>query len=277
MPDRTILPARSPAYTSAGLSMTLRSRSWTALLLGGVALTARVAHADPSPTEIAAAKQAFESAVTLEADQKWVDASAKLRVALAIKDTPGLRFHLAHCEERQGFLVEAALDYDRASELLKQGAKAPDVQKLLVPASAELKRRIPRVTVQIPTDAVSPVAELDGKAYAPSELALGETLNPGPHQLKVSATGRSPFENSFSLKEGDQIAIVAELPAYQRPVGGAAAVGAPAARSAAQAPVPRADSAASGRSGAGASARLYLLVGESAVTVAGLALGIGYA
>jgi len=260
-----------------GLCMAFRSQSLMALMFGGLALTSGVAHAEPSPTEIATAKQAFENAVLLEADQKWVDATSKLHVALAIKDTPGLRFHLAHCEERQGFLVEAALDYDRASELLKQGAKAPDVQKLLVPASAELKRRIPRVTVEIPTDAVSPAAQLDGKAYAPSELALGEALNPGPHQLKVSASGRSPFESSFSLKEGDQLAIVAELPVYPAPVGGATPAGAPVTPSVQSAPLPRVDSSASGRSAAATSARGYLLVGESALTVAGLALGIGYA
>ncbi len=253
--------------------MTFRSQSISALLLGSVALCSGVAHADPSQTGIATAKQAFESAVALEAEQKWVDATAKLRVALAVKDTPGLRFHLAHCEEQQGFLIEAALDYDRASELMKQGAKAPDVQKLLVPASADLKRRIPRVTVEVPTDAVSPEAQLDGKAYPLSELALGEALNPGPHQLKVSASGRRPFESSFSLKEGDQITIAAELPVSQAPLANSAVRVAPSA----EPPLLRADSAPKERSVTAASAKSYLLVGESAVTVAGLALGIGYA
>src|SRR5450755_2391939 len=242
-----------------------RARSFEAVLLCGAVLWAGAAHAEPSPTEISMARQAFESAVALEADQKWAEATVKLRVALAIKDTPGLRFHLAHCEEQQGFLVEAALDYDRASELLRQGAKAPDVQKLLAPASAELARRIPRVIVEIPNDAPSPVAELDGKAYAPSELALGQALDPGSHLLKVSASGRVPFESSFSLKEGDQISIVAHLPSRPAPaaigtLGGAAVVAPPGGPTS---PGPRVDWTASTQPGKQSSLKSYLLIGES--------------
>ena len=257
--------------------MTLRARSFRALLLCGIAFGARQAHADPSTAELSNARQAFESAVVLEADQKWVEATLKLREALAVKDTPGLRFHLAHCEEQQGLLVEAVLDYDRASELLRQGAKAPDVQKLLVPASAELKSRIPHISVEIPSDVQNAVAELDGKAYAPSELALGTPLNPGPHQLKISGRGRGAFERSFALKEGEQITIRAELPSGP-PDGGVSAPSTSLSASPAQ-PVPSfapADSSKTAGAGARSSPKLYLLLGESAVTVAGLALGIGY-
>jgi hypothetical protein len=272
------VPARSPAYTGPELNMTFRSRHLQALLVCGVALTSRWAHADPSAAELSGARQSFESAVALEADQKWAEATVKLRAALAIKDTPGLRFHLAHCEEQQGFLVEAALDYDRASELLRQGAKAPDVQKLLAPASAELARRIPRVIVEIPNGAPSPVVELDGRAYAPSELALGQPLDPGSHLLKVSASGRIPFESSFSLREGDQISIVAQLPSRPAPgtigtLGGAAVVAPPGGP---MSPGARADWTAGTQTGTRSSLKLYLLIGESAVTVAGLAVGIGY-
>src|SRR5450755_1494539 len=275
MPDRTSVPARSPAYTGPELNMTFRSRHLEALLVCGVALTSRWAHADPSAAELSGARQSFESAVALEADQKWAEATVKLRAALAIKDTPGLRFHLAHCEEQQGVLVEAALDYDRASELLRQGAKAPDVQKLLAPASADLKRRIPHVTVEIPSDVSNPVAQLDGKAFAPSELALGLALNPGSHQLKVSARDRSPFDREFSLKEGDQISIRAELKSNALPPSALGATPAPqSAQPGASAPVVAAKPAAAPRK---PSAKPFLLLGESAVAVAGLALGVGYA
>jgi len=194
-----------------------------------------------------------------------------LRAALTVKDTPGLRFHLAHCEEEQGQLVEASLDYDRASELLRQGAKAPDVQKLLVPASADLKRRIPRVSVEIPSDVPNPTAQIDGKPYAPSELALGQTLNPGQHQLSVSALGRDPFVSMFTLKEGDQVSIRVELKDTPR-----------ATRAMPQPPtsgprVPvRSASAPPAPSGNATSPKLYLMIGESAVTVAGIALAVGY-
>jgi hypothetical protein len=249
--------------------MTLRSRTFETLLVCGLALGSRSAYSEPSAAEMSTARQAFEAAVALEADQKWVEASVKLHAALAVKDTPGLRFHLAHCEEQLGLLVEAAADYDRASELLGQGAKAPDVQKLLVPASEALKRRIPRVSVEIPADIGNPVAQIDGKAFAQSELSLGEPLNPGRHELKISAVGRSPFENSFVLKEGDAVSIHADLKEFPAAASGGSS--APGSTELASAPA-RADA----RPKAGMSPKAYLLIGESAVTVAGLALGIGY-
>ncbi|MET0791333.1 MAG: hypothetical protein ABW061_07400, partial [Polyangiaceae bacterium] len=176
-----------------------------------VAATARVAHAEPAAADLSVAKQAFENAVSLEGERRWAEAALKLRQAIAVKDTPGLRFHLAHCEVEQGHLVEAALEYDRASELLRQGAKAPDVQKLLGPASDALKSRIPRVTVQLPPDLKSPTASLDGKVYPPSELELGTPLNPGRHWLRISAVGRRPFEQILVLTEGEPVVVRPQL------------------------------------------------------------------
>jgi hypothetical protein len=252
--------------------MTLRPPALETLLLCSVVLTAHHAHAQPTAAEISTARRAFESAVALEADQKWIEATLKLRQALAVKDTPGLRFHLAHCEEKQNLLVEASLDYDRSSELLRQGAKAPDVQKLLIAASAELKPRIPQVIVEMPSEIPSPVAELDGKAYAPSELALGQVLNPGAHRLRVSAAGHRPFERSFSVREGDRITIRAELQSVEPsrlPVG--AALAAPSAQSS---PSFEVDSTNPAGAHLSPSPKVYLMLGESAIVVAGLALGI---
>jgi hypothetical protein len=248
------------------------ARSSQVLLLCAALFGSRPAFAEPSAQDIANARQAFESAAVLEADQQWVEAAEKLRQALAVKDTPGLRFHLAHCEAEQGLLVEAAADYDRASELLREGAKAPDVQKLLIPASAELNRRIPHLKVEIPSDVVSPFAELDGKVVAPSELSH-QALNPGAHQLKLSARGRSPFERSFTLKEAEEVAIRAELPEARSTLSGPALGPNAPARAADAAPSRERPNPSAHRS----SAKLYWLVGESVVTVAGLALGVGYA
>ncbi len=253
-----------------GFFMIVRSRCLETLLVCAlVGLAARTAHADPSSVEISSARHAFETAVALENDQHWSEASLKLREALAVKDTPGLRFHLAHCETELGQLVEAALDYDRASDLIQQGAKAPDVQKLLVPTSAALRQRIPRVSVDVPSDLLAPVATLDGKVYPPSEISLGVGLNPGQHQLSVSASGRRSFERSFSLKEGQVLQLRAELPPAAAPAAPAGVLAPPV--TAASGP----DALQNAHGAHGSSTRTYLLIGETVVTLAGLAVGIG--
>ncbi len=246
-----------------------RRRALVRLLVSALALGARAAHADPSAAEISSAKHAFESAVSLEGERHWSEAALKLREAIAVKDTPGLRFHLAHCEVEQGHLVQASLEYDRVGELLHQGAVAPDVQKLLGPASAALKQRIPRLTVELPAELSTPSASVDGKPYPPSELALGVPLNPGPHALRVSAHGREPFERALLLKEGEPLTIRPELLVSAPPAAPAAVVppAAPALHDSQQPPA---------RDRERSSAKVYLMIGESVLTAAGLAVGIGY-
>src|SRR5262245_61240753 len=134
------------------------------------ALWSSPAFAEPTATELAVARRLFGEAVELEHAERWELAAAKLRDALAIKDTPGLRFHLAHCEEKRGHLVEAMLNYDRARELIAAGAKAPDVESVLEPARAQLERRLPQLVIVAPADVAGLVVQLDGKPVARSVL-----------------------------------------------------------------------------------------------------------
>jgi hypothetical protein len=246
-------------------------RAFASFLITTAALGARTAQADPAGPDLSAAKLAFESAVSLEGERHWAEAAVKLRQAIAVKDTPGLRFHLAHCELEQGRLVEASLEYEGASELLRQGAKAPDVQKLLGPASEALKSRIPRLTVELPPDLSSPSAALDGKPYPPSELALGVPLNPGRHVLRVTAAGRRPFEQVLVLNEGEPETVRPQLAVAAPPVTPAM----PRVQSAAPSAKPSPTPAPPARDTQSSSAKLYLLIGESVLTVAGLGVGIG--
>lgn len=251
----------------------LRPRA-VAPLVTAAALLARAAHADPSAAELANARHAFEAAVGLEGEQRWAEAATRLREAIAVKDTPGLRFHLAKCEAEQGRLLAASAEYERATDLLHQGAKAPDVQKLLGPAAEAVKQRIPRITLEIPGEVRDPSVAIDGKAYTPSDLALGVPLDPGRHGLRVTAPGRRAFERGMLLKEGEQLAIRAELP---RNAALPVALVAPGAAAPSQASPSSASPVAPAASEtSGSSAKLYLIIGESVITVAGLAMGIGY-
>lgn len=249
---------------------TFRGRSLAWFFSGALALAPRHAHADPSAAELRAAKHAFESAVRLESEQHWPAAELELGKALAVKETPGLHFHLAHCAVEQGHLIEAALEYERVSELLKQGAKAPDVKPLLGSASAAVDRRIPRLVLDLPDDLRNPTVSVDGKPYPPSDLAVGLALNPGPHRLEVGAPGRLPFRLEFVLKEAERQSVRADLE-REPAVRPSLPVVSPGQRSSAFVP---ARAAASEHKDS--SSKLYVLLGEGVLTVAGLAVGIAY-
>jgi hypothetical protein len=155
--------------------------------------SARALAAEPTAAEIAVARRLFREATELKEQKKWREAADKLREAIRIKETPGLRFHLADTEEQLGHLVEAQVEYDRADELIRNGAKAPDVESLLGPARESLRERIPTVTVRIPQGVTDAVLEVDRAKVSAALIGQPIPLNPGAHSIQVGAPGRRPF------------------------------------------------------------------------------------
>jgi len=252
--------------------MTFRTRSLASLIAWAALSAPHPAKAEASAAELSAAKHAFESALDAQAERRWTDAILRLREAISVKDTPGLRFHLARCETELGHLLEASQEYERALELLRRGPKAPDVQKLLAPAHSALLERLPRLTLEISADVQGVRVSIDNQAYPASEVALGVPLNPGFHELRVQAPGRRVFERALSLKERDRIALPVVLPLIAPADGSSDSLQAapPPLPLSPSTPPPAAEHSSS-------SAKLYLIIGESVLTVAGLGVGIGYA
>jgi hypothetical protein len=141
--------------------------------------------AQPSPTELAVARQLFDEAVELEAASDWKEARGKLAEAAAIKETPGLHFHLGHCAEQLGDDENALKAYDRALELVRDGMHTPDVERLLPSARARVLERlalkkparapkqVPKPPAEAPPTASGTAAERDASAkLGPRELVL---------------------------------------------------------------------------------------------------------
>lgn len=240
-------------------------------LAGGV-------RAEPTAAEVAVARKAFAAATELEAQKKWGEAEAKLREAIAIKETPGLRYHLGFCLENQQKLVEALVEYDRADEMLRQGVKAPDVSELLGPARDGVKKRVANVTLKLPAKVDGVRVEVDGVAVKAAVIGKVMPQNPGRRVFTASAPGRQPFRRELELAEGESRELAIDLPEKS-----AAPLAAPPGT-----PAPAADPAEEGggakEGSAGAhldsqsakpgSARTLVLVGELAFTAVALGAGV---
>lgn len=237
-----------------------------AIAMGSVVAPQRAQAAEPSAAEIAVARKLFREATELEGKKQWAAAEGKLREALAIKETPGLRYHLAFCLEQQGKLVEALVDYDRADEMIQTGTKAPDVEQLLEKARDALRLRVPTLTVEVPKDVTGATLEIDGKAVSPALVGKPVPLNPGQHDVQIAAPGHKRFGTLVSLEESEKKTLPVKL-----------------TRDASASAPPPAD-APSGDSGtadvtadsSGWSTRTWVLIGEGAFTALGLGVGIFY-
>jgi hypothetical protein len=219
---------------------------------------------EPTPSELSVARRLFDEGRAAEDAARWREAAEKFRRAIAIKDTPGMRFHLARCEEEQGAFVEALVEYDRARELLDGGMRAADVEKLLAGARERVRAKVALLTLRLPTDVKNVSVELDGKALSASVLGVPMPINPGKHRLNTVAVGRTPSALEITLGVGEVRELAIELPvATTAPLRSPPAV--------ASAPVSRPDPSGDDPS---VPTRTIVLVGEASLFAAALTTGI---
>lgn len=159
-------------------------------------------HATNSASEIVALRQLWEAALEAEAANDWASAEQALSEAVGIKETPGLRFHLAHCREMQRKWVEALVDYKSVEEQILAGARAPDVEPLLKPAIARLEAKVPKLTIVVrPVEGMT--LRIDGQLTSVKLLGLPIALNPGGHRIAVAAPGVEPAIRNINLQESE--------------------------------------------------------------------------
>lgn len=186
-----------------GAKKTFEWRSWGMVVALAVAgLLPRSVYAN-SATEIVALRQLWERAVAAEEQNDWASAERALSEAVGIKETPGLRYHLAHSREMQRKWVEALVDYKSVEEQIHAGASAPDVEPLLQAAIQRVEAKIPKLTIEIER-AEGLSLYIDGQRTSVKLLGLPIALNPGGHRIAVTAPGFEAAIRNITLREAEQ-------------------------------------------------------------------------
>ncbi|HEX4476229.1 MAG TPA: hypothetical protein VH142_14185 [Polyangiaceae bacterium] len=242
-----------------------------AIALASIAASA--SGAEPTPADIAHAKKLFSDATELREEGKYAESDAKLREAIAIKDTPGLRFHLAVCEEKLGHLIEAQSEYDHAQALIDQGVKAADVAELIGPARSALAERIPTLLVRVPAGVRGAAVSVDGQPIAPQAIEHPMELDPGTHSLLVRAADHRDFNLEVTLVEGDDRVVDAVLLPTSSSNDRSAAPPPSSPSSSSGAAVVETSEAAPAKKPSWFGAREAVLLGEGVFAVAGATMG----
>jgi hypothetical protein len=180
--------------------------------------------AEPSKAELATARKLFEEAQTNEQEGQWLDALEQLRQILAIKETAGVRFHMALCEQHLGQLLGARADFQRSAELASR-MNNEEGRGILARCATELdalKQRIPRLTVQGDGSAGLQI-DLDG--FPLEEARRGRPIDreTGEAAVRARAPGKQPFERRVQLVEGSNLTITVAFEALPAPVAPASA------------------------------------------------------
>lgn len=235
----------------------MRACTWARpLLLVALGSSGAVAR-EPSAEELDGARTDFREAVALEEQRHWAEAAARLRRAIAVKQTPGLHFHLGRCLDELNTPRAALAELERAAQLVAEGAPASDVASLLPAAIERARGRVPSLRITVDPSGAS--VEVDGAAFAPG---AAQALEVGHHVVVARAAGYADARREIDLAPSQHAVI--DLPL--RPVARAASA-TPTPR---PTPAPRTEAPASRASDP---TRTVVLASEVSFTA--LALGAG--
>jgi hypothetical protein len=225
----------------------------------------------PTPGQIQAARALFADAVRDEDHGRWDAALEKLRRAATVKNTAGIRFHIALCEEKLGRLSAALNDYS-ASEALARVERNVEVQRALVEPLRMLGERVPTLTVAGP-DAADAEIQVDGAVLPAGLVGVATPVDPGDHVVTARDRAHAEFRARVTLAERDHGKVEvawARTPTLATPPAPSSVT--PATHGGDRAQEPSSPMRSSSRTDGGAWIAA-LGLGAGAVVVAGLGVG----
>ena len=171
-----------------------------------------------TPPDVARADQLFEEGKQLQATD-LAGACAKFEASLALNPQAiGTLLNVARCDQELGRIASAHARFREAQARAQEQGR--DAEREAATARlAELGPRLPLVTV---TFAEPPLPGtrlvIDEHAFALTAL-VDLPLDPGAHEVVVSAPGHLPFRASVSAFEGRRSTVT--IPALERAVAAA--------------------------------------------------------
>lgn len=188
--------------------MTRSCAPWLGLV--GALLIGSAASAQQPPADIDRARELARESADLLDQKKYAEALDRATRAEALYHAP---FHLsviAESLEGLGRLAEAAARY----EVLVAEPLPPSAPRVFQEAQEKAKQRLSQLLARVPSllvvvrgEASGASATVDGKPFA---LGSGTAvrLDPGPHEVRVTAAGFRPFSRTIELPPRGGVVMV---------------------------------------------------------------------
>jgi hypothetical protein len=184
--------------------------SATRLLLAALAMTTlapRSSFAQTTAADVSLARQLGNDGLALAGSGDCAAAVEKLTRAEGLYHAPTTLTVLGECHIALGKLVDGVEELTRVARE-ELGPKAPPAfRKAQIRARQKLEEARPRLptlrlTVDGARDDASIGVKLDGQSVPPATLGLDRPMDPGPHDIEVSAVGYKTASAHVVLKEG---------------------------------------------------------------------------
>lgn len=129
----------------------------------------------------------------------------KFEAAFALRPTASVLLNIAKCHEREGKLATAWAEIQRARALSRESEGAErhkELEEIAVQAISALEPRLPRLRIVIARPPPGLQVTRDGEALPPAALGVALPVDPGRHEVLVSAPGYRPEARAATLEEG---------------------------------------------------------------------------
>ena len=231
--------------------------AWAVCLLV-FALQSRSSAQEVDASRSASARALFEEGVQFADHGNWAEAADCFERALALRDSPVIRFNFANALAEVGKMVEA-------SELLRQVEldESADAE-IRAEASRRMKgvvARTPKLTIQVNGSLEGKSLQLDEQEVAPAQVGVGIPINPGEHSVRCVQGSEEIDAQSVNLAPGSAQTVTLQAVRLATPAQAAATV-VPVAQQPAPGPIDE------GEGGRKRSRRIWWGIGGGVVAVA---------
>jgi serine/threonine-protein kinase len=181
----------------------------TAIASWPLPVAAQNAERDP-----AAAQALFDEGRALMRAQRYAQACLKLAESQNLDPGIGTQFHLADCYEREGKLASAWASFLEVASQARASGHA-EREELALKRAAKLEPRLPRLKVVVPDSAQSEGLQIrrNGIPVRAAQWDSWLPVDPGEHELSVSAPGRRPSVQRIHVQEGTRASL--EIPGLE--------------------------------------------------------------
>jgi hypothetical protein len=159
----------------------------------------------------AGAKRLFDEAVELARGGDLAAACPKLEQSLALHDGLGTEFHLAGCWSKIGRTASAYALYEKVANKAHElgQTEREDVARQHLEA---LLPKLSRVRIDVTNAAPKTEVKRDGVLVPESDWGKPIAVDRGPHEVVVTAEGKTPWSSKLDVSEPSVI-IAVQVPA----------------------------------------------------------------
>lgn len=200
---------RSGQLETIGTGMK-RTITRTGLLWVAVAsLVASTAHAQTRSTEdLAAAETLFrEGRALIEAGQTSA-ACRKFEESYRLDSAPGTLLNTARCHQLEGKIATAWAEFHQvAAEARRDGRE--DREKIATEAIQELEPRLPKLTIEVPSETRVEGLEItrNGSKLGRAAWGTATPVDPGTVIIEASAPGFKPWKHQIDIPEAGKAQV----------------------------------------------------------------------